>query len=176
MRIFLLSAVLATALSTPPVVSAEEFAAMTIERMAELLNRLGTEVIGADGRWRLVLGGRAVMIFTDPAHDRMRIMSHVTAADALDDELRTRVLQANFDSALDARYAIAQGTLWSAFIHPLSSLSEHDFLAGLGQVVNLANTYGTTYSSGLLMFRGGDSEAELQREFIDELIRKGLSI
>ncbi len=31
-------------------------------------------------------------------------------------------MQANFDTALDARYAIAKGALWSTFIHPLSDL------------------------------------------------------
>ncbi len=146
------------------------------QRIDELLRRVDTGVIGAEGRWRLVVGGRAVMVMSDPTHDRIRIMSHVTAADALDDELRLRLLQANFDTALDARYAIAQGTLWSVFIHPLGSLSEHDFLAAMGQVVNLANTFGSSYSSGLLVFRGDDNESELQRKFIEELIRKGLAI
>jgi len=39
-------------------------------------------------------------------------------------------MQANFDSALDARYAIAKGKLWSAFIHPLSELNEEQFFSG----------------------------------------------
>ena len=120
--------------------------------------------------------GRALMVLTDPDNDRMRIMGHVTAAEALDEALLQRLMQANFDSALDARYAIARNTLWSVFLHPLSSLTTRDFITGLGQVVNLAKTFGSSFSSGLLLFRGGDSEGLQERELIDELLRRGLVI
>ena len=49
-------------------------------------------------------------------------------------------------------------------------------LKGLGQVVNLANTFGSTYSSGLLIFGGGDSRGIQEKELIDHLIKKGLAI
>jgi hypothetical protein len=68
-----------------------------------------------------------------------------------------RCLQANFATALDARYGIAQGVLWSTFLHPLGSLDERLFLSGLGQTVTLARTYGTTFQSGELAFGGGDA-------------------
>ncbi|MGR8919196.1 MAG: type III secretion system chaperone [Gammaproteobacteria bacterium] len=145
-------------------------------RIAAVIERLGIEAVGAAGQWRLVVDGRALMIITDEKHDRMRIMGHVTAAEALDEALLTRTMQANFDTALDARYAIARNTLWSVFVHPLSTLSERDFLLGLGQVVNLANTFGSSYSSGLLSFGGGDSGAIRERELLDELLEKGQAI
>lgn len=167
--------VLLAGLSLPLSVTAEH-QPMTNDRLDTILKRLGSEVIGLPGQWRLVIGGRAVMILTDPDHDRMRIMGHVTAAEALDAELIERLMQANFDTALDARYAIARNTLWSVFLHPLGSLTEHDFLTGLGQVVNLANTFGKSYSSGLLMFRGGDSQSLNEQDLIRELLEKGLSI
>jgi hypothetical protein len=81
------------------------------------------------------------------------------------------MLQANFDTALDARYSVAKGVLWSLYLHPLESLSDEQFLASLGQVVNLAASFGTSYSSGGLSFGGGDSS-----ELIQELLDKGLSI
>ena len=43
-------------------------------------------------------------------------------------------------------------------------------------LVNLVTTYGTSYSSGLLVFGGGDSQAIQRRELIDELLQKGLAI
>ena len=89
----------------------------------------------------------------------------------LDSELLFRLLQANFDTALDARYSIARGVLWSLYLHPLGSLSDEQFLAAIGQVVNLASTFGTTYSSGALTFGGGDSN-----RLIEELLEQGLSI
>ena len=87
-----------------------------------------------------------------------------------------RLSQANFDTALDARYAVAKGLLWATFIHPLSELHDKQFIAGIGQTVNAAKSYGTTYSSGLLSFGGGDSRGIIQRDLIDKLIKKGQEI
>jgi hypothetical protein len=41
--------------------------------------------------------------------------------------------------------------------------------------VNLAESYGTLYSGGALQFGGGDSGA-LQRQLIDDLLKKGQEI
>ena len=168
--------VLFTATSPVSAESDASTVSMTNERIGAILERLELETVGDDGQWRIILDGRSVMIITDAAHDRMRIMTHVTAAEALEPEHLTRVMQANFDSALDARYALARNTLWSVFIHPLASLSDHDFITGLGQVVNLANNFSSSFSSGLLMFGGGDSGQIRERELIEGLLEKGLSI
>ena len=85
------------------------------------------------------------------------------------------MMQANFDSALDARYAIAQGLLWATYIHPLAPLQKNQLISGVGQVVNLALTYGTAYSSGGLSFNGGDSNG-ITRELLEELLDRGQSI
>lgn len=58
----------------------------------------------------------------------MRIIMPIGDADEIDKESLLRMMQANFDSALDARYAIAQGSLWGVFIHPLGSLIERQRL------------------------------------------------
>ena len=149
---------------------------MNNKRIGELLANLDPDVSGGAGFWRLVIDGRTVMIITDENADRMRIIVPVTAAEALSEDILVRVMQANFDSALDARYAIAKDTLWSAYIHPLRSLDDEEFLLGLGQVVNLANTFGNSYSSGLLIFGGGDSRGIREKELLDELVEKGLAI
>ena len=86
----------------------------------------------------------------------MRIITPVTTADALTEENLRRVIQAKLDTALDARYGIAKGSLWSTFVHPLRSLDDEALSKGLGQVVNLADTFGGTYSSGILIFGSGD--------------------
>jgi len=97
-----------------------------------------------------------------------------SASDMTNEEI-TRVMQANFDTALDARYAIAQGRLWGVFIHPLSPLEKDQFISGVGQVVNLAKTYGSLYTGGAMSFGGGDS-APLQRQLIDRLLERGQEI
>ena len=121
------------------------------------------------------VGTVPVTLVYDINADRMRLVSPIAEAGALDGEGLQRLMQANFDSALDARYAIARGVLWSTFIHPLSTLDLDEFASGLGQTVNLVSTYGTTYSSGALVFGGGDSQEE-QRKLIEELQEKSKEI
>jgi len=151
----------------PPTASS----AMSNERLGKLIRRLDADAEGRPGLWRFRVEERVVMVITDEAADRMRIMTAVVPAENLSEATLFRLMQSNFDTALDARYAIAQGFLWSVYLHPLRSLGDEQFLSGLGQVVNLAATYGSTYSSGGLIFRGGDSD-----RLIEELKEKGLSI
>jgi hypothetical protein len=80
-------------------------------------------------------------------------------------------LTSQIDTALDARYSIAKGVLWSLYLHPLSSLSDKQFLTGVGQVVNLAASFGNTFSSGGISFGGGD-----RNKLIQDLLDRGLSI
>ena len=81
-------------------------------------------------------------------------MTIVAEADLADAEEMARCLHANFDRALDARYCLKEGKLWSAFIHPLGSLDEELFLSAVQQVATLADNDGTTYSGGDLVFGG----------------------
>lgn len=113
----------------------------------------------------------SITIVTDPAADRMRIVIAIVREGTIAANQMKRIMQANFDSALDARYAIGQGILWATFIHPLGSLSDDDFLSGLGQTINLVTTYGTTYSSGALVFGGGDSQGILE-DLLEEFRKK----
>ena len=106
----------------------------------------------------------------------MRVVVGIAPADELEPDLLFRLMQANFDTALDARYAIAQDVLWATFIHPLSPLTNEQFLSGIGQTVNLARTFGSTFSSGALSFGGGDSRDLLERQLIEELLKKGRDI
>ncbi|MCH8320737.1 MAG: type III secretion system chaperone [Acidobacteria bacterium] len=118
--------------------------------------------------WAFRVADLEVTVVYDVDADRMRIIIPIGPAENIPKEELVRVMQANFDSALDARYAIANGMLWGTFVHPLSELSDEEFLVGLGGTANIVLTYGTSYSSGLLIFGGGDS-AEMRRNLIEEL-------
>jgi hypothetical protein len=107
--------------------------------------------------------GTPVTLVFDVNADRMRLFTRVAASDALSGAQLKRLMQANFDTALDARYAIAGGQVWSTFMHPLVSLTEDDFVSAIAQTVTLVRTYGTTFSSGALSFGAGDSNAEIQK-------------
>jgi hypothetical protein len=151
-------------------------AKMTNQHLQTLIRRIDKHATGEAGIWRLTIADRQVTVITDARANRMRIISPVTEINGIRPKVLYRLMQANFDSALDARYSIAHGVIWSAYIHPLAELSDEQFLQGVGQVVNLVTTYGTSYSSGLLVFGGGDSQAIQRRELIDELLQKGLAI
>jgi hypothetical protein len=121
--------------------------------------------------WQFELGKRQVIVITDPVAERMRIMVPIGDATLLNQALLTRLMQANFDSALDARYAIANDVLWGTFIHPLTSLDEKGFVSGLAQAIAVADNFGTSFSSGAVVFGGGDS-TKLQAQELLELLKK----
>lgn len=99
-------------------------------------------------------------------------MVPIRSAEDLDAGELLRLMQANFDTALDARYAVARGRLWGVFIHPLKPLERAQFLSALAQTVTVARTYGTAYSGGAAVFGGGDS-SEIYRELLEELLERG---
>ena len=148
---------------------------MTLDRMDRIVTALDPQAESNGTAWQLSVDGLKVMIVTDAAADRMRIMTPVRKAAEMTQQELMRVMQANFDTALDARYAIAQDLLWSTFIHPLSPLERDQFISGLGQVVNLVRSYGTLYSGGALRYGGGDSGA-LQRKADRRTAGKGQGI
>lgn len=130
------------------------------------------KTIKRDGNiWQFKLGQRQVIVISDPVAERMRIMVPIGDATQLDQALLTRLMQANFDSALDARYAIANDLLWGTFIHPLTSLDEKGFVSGLAQAITVADNFGGSFSSGAVIFGGGDSP-KIQAEELLDLLRK----
>jgi hypothetical protein len=148
---------------------------MDNEKLNELILRIDKKVQGKPGFWQLSYEGIGVYIITDERADRMRIISPVSDIDKIQKVTMHRMMQANFDSALDARYSIAKGKVWSAYIHPLSALSDKEFFSGLAQTITLVRSFGKSYSSGALIFKGGDSE-DLNNKSYLEILRKGLSI
>ena len=145
---------------------------MTNARLGQLIQRIDPEAKGKPGFWQLTVEKRRVLVITDERADRMRIITEVAAAGNIEPPLLYRLMQANFDSALDARYAIGRNVLWSTFLHPLKTLQDGDFISGVGQVINLAESYGSAYSSGGVTFGGGDSSELQRRELIEKLRQK----
>ncbi|MEM9429721.1 MAG: hypothetical protein AAGA32_09520, partial [Pseudomonadota bacterium] len=130
---------------------------MTLARLAEIVFAIDETAQNRGPVFQLRIDSVPLVIVTDAGADRMRAMSPIRAVDGIQPSELARMMQANFDTALDARYAIADGTLWSVFIHPLSPLKKSQLVSGLGQTVNLAKTYGTFYTGGALTYGGGDS-------------------
>ncbi|WP_406648100.1 hypothetical protein QEZ52_03805 [Aliisedimentitalea scapharcae] len=148
---------------------------MSYERLGKIIFALDPEAQPQGTGFRLTIADVGVLVVTDTRADRMRAMVPIRDAAGISAQELMRMMQANFDSALDARYAVANGTLWAVFIHPLSPLEKNELILGLGQAVNVAKTYGTLYSGGGVQFGGGDSN-DLQRQLIEDLLERGEEI
>lgn len=150
---------------------------MTLDQMREIVKRLDSNATEPrPGTFQMVVADFQVLIVTAPQVNRMRVMVRVRDAESLTKDDLLRISQANLDSALDSRYAIGRGVLWAAFVHSLSTLHPNQFIEAIGSTVNLAASYGTSYSSGQLLFGGGDSQGIIGRQLIDKLIKKGQPI
>lgn len=145
---------------------------MTMARLGEIVLALDPEAVVRGPAVEFTLEDIPVIVIADPRADRMRAMVPIASAEGLSEADLLRLMQANFDAALDARYAVANGRLWGVFIHPLSPLEKDQFLSGLVQTITVARTYGTGYTSGGAVFGGGDSNG-IYNELLEKLRKKG---
>ncbi|ANM31057.1 hypothetical protein ABI59_17965 [Acidobacteria bacterium Mor1] len=131
----------------------------TVETLDRWLrDRLGDAVIRGEGRTRqFSMAEVEAMLITDQSADRMRMIIPIASAAELDAATLRTLLEANFDRALDAKYAIHDDTVWATFVHPLGSLTEGEFDSALRQVFLLYATYGTAYSSLGMQFGTEDA-------------------
>ena len=128
---------------------------MTNEKIENILTKVTDSVRGYPGYWEVLYKERQLLCLTDESHNRMRIISPIIETEAIQKELLLDVLTANFHAALDVRYAISQGFLWSVYIHPLKELEDDQLESAVNQVVNAADNFGTTFSSTEMIFGGG---------------------
>ncbi|MDH5464565.1 MAG: hypothetical protein OEW60_02990 [Thiovulaceae bacterium] len=127
---------------------------MSQEKLESLIkNSLHTQVLEVEkGYLFFTYLGTKMVLLSDEGHDRMRIISSITTYSNLAPKIKDSLMHSNFHLALDARYAVSEDVLYSAFIHPLSTLTREDFESALKQVYNLVASFGKTYSSGQLEF------------------------
>jgi len=118
-------------------------------------------ISGQAGRWQALSNEVSLIILTDEQNNRMRIISPITQITSLDKDLLLDTLTANFHSALDVKYAISNGILWSVFVHPLDVLTEQEIKSAIHQVTAAAITFGTTFSSTPLLFGGEATQRKI---------------
>jgi hypothetical protein len=141
---------------------------MTTTAMGKLLESYLTELEGENGFWRGSRDDVPVFVFSDDEHDRMRLMAPIGVVEELDSELLHVLLQANYDRALDARYAMRNKELWAVVVHPLATLATDDLPSLFDQVVMLVKNTGTTFSSTELVFRSFPDDVVLEPEEDDD--------
>lgn len=125
---------------------------MDNKRMVKTFREIADRVEGETGAWQLTYRERVLLVLTDEANNRMRIFTPIIEEENIGAEEMRSMLRANFHSALDAKYSLYNGLVISTFTHPLKELTNTQLKDAMLQVVNLANTFGTTYSSTDLIF------------------------
>ena len=146
---------------------------MTTTAMGKLLDSYLTDLEGENGFWRGNRDEVPVFVFSDDEHDRMRLMAPIGVVEELDSELLHVLLQANYDRALDARYAMRNKELWAVVVHPLATLATDDLPSLFDQVVMLVKNTGTTFSSTELVFRSFPDDVVLEAEEDDDEDERG---
>jgi hypothetical protein len=140
---------------------------MTTATIDKILDQYLTELDGRPGFWRGMRDEVQLFVLSDDSNDRMRIMAPIGELEEVEIELLQVLLQANYDRALDARYAMRGREVWSVSVHPLATLAPDDFASFLDQVVRLVKNTGSTFASSDLMF-GADTEEDDEAEEGDE--------
>lgn len=125
---------------------------MDNQKLHSIIYTISEQLDGQDGNWQFVVDSTLFICLTDQLHNRMRIISPIEKMENVTTEQIQRCMEANFHTALDVKYAISDGILWSAFIHPLQELSKNQVLSAISQVYSAAKTFGSVYSSGTLSF------------------------
>ena len=121
----------------------------TVEALETILKEKATDLEKLNNQqWVFQYDGVPMVLMTSPQFDRMRLIAPIIEATELTESELQAMLQANFHSALDARYALSKGVIFAVYLHPLSSLAETDFRSALIQTSQLVKNFGTTYSSG----------------------------
>ena len=136
---------------------------MTNEKLEKIVRSMADSIQGSPGNWQFLVKDRMFICVTDQQNNRMRIMSPVIEQKKLAYTDMLKLMEANFHTALDVKYAIAHDLLWSVYIHPLRELSDDQLVDAIQQVYVAAMTYGSTYSSSSLSFPDRNKEKRTQK-------------
>ncbi|MGY3793170.1 hypothetical protein [uncultured Aquimarina sp.] len=145
---------------------------MNNETLGEIITQKADTINGITGNWQFIYKEIPMLCVTDERNNRMRIIAPITDSSNLDKDLLLDSMTANFHSALDVKYAISNGILWSAYVHPLKELTTEQVESALSQVYLAAKTFGTTFSSTELLFGASALEEEKKEEPKKEVIKK----
>ena len=133
--------------------------ALTSQRMVELIKEKDQNPRGGGHHVQFNHMSQALELIYDVHANRMRLIAPIpgVSSESLTQDDMKVLLEANFHTSLDVRYATAGGVVFAAYLHPLDTLTENQFVNAMDQVANAATTYGSSYSSGSWTFVGSAS-------------------
>ena len=129
---------------------------MNNQKLEGILKKQGEIIESREGYWQLKYLNRILIVVTDQKNNRMRIITPIIDEKEMKKSYYSEVLKAQFDRALDVKYALYNGLLWSIFVHPLKELTESQLIDAISQVFYAAHNFGGSYRSTNLQFGSGD--------------------
>ena len=127
---------------------------MTQERLHAIIAEAAQEVRVQGNVIVFHLGDVQLLGVSDVTADRMRIIAPVKRLEEATPEELLTALHANFHTVLDARYAVSNGVIFAAFLHPLSPLTREQIVSAMRQVAAARESFGSGFSSGGPTFGG----------------------
>ena len=141
--------------TTHPVKAAED---TSVEALLAVINEVAEEVVVEGNTVQFSFKGISMFLIHDQQADRMRLVAPIIETKDLEAGMLEKAMEANFHTALDARYATSEGIVWSVFIHPLSDLQPSFFKSAILQVATARVTFGDGYTSGAMSFGVAEEE------------------
>lgn len=108
---------------------------------AEIGSKLA-ELFGADlqaiapNSWQVDTPSLRLLVLLSDDQAWLRLLIPITSAQEAQPFLE-QLLEANFDTTLETRYALYQGVLWGVFQHNCESLTSADFDSAIKQLLSL---------------------------------------
>lgn len=126
---------------------------MTLKKLTAIVKDVGDNVeVQNGGSITFTFNDAQLIAVVAEQANRMRLIAPIMAAGDLTADQMVATLVSNYHLALDARYAVGEGVLYSAYIHPLKELTTSQLVSAIRQVATLRNTFGTSYTSGEMSF------------------------
>ena len=125
---------------------------MTGEMLARTIEQVAGEFEISGNVMQFTFSDVPMICIYDVGQNRMRLVAPIAATSDITSQQLDIAMEANYHTALDGRYATSDGVLYAAYIHPLNVLRKPELMSALRQVASLVSTFGTTYTSGELIF------------------------
>jgi len=125
---------------------------MSNKKLEKTLKKFTDEIEGESGNWQVLYKDFPLFVLTDESSNRMRIFTPILEEHELKVGQMKKMLEANFHSALDAKYSLYEGFVIGIYTHPLVELNEKQMMDAMQQVVNLSKNFGTSYTSTEVIF------------------------
>jgi len=133
---------------------------MNNDKLERILKEETVIMESRPGYWQINFNQRPMLVITDENNNRMRIMSPVIEIEKIPQSQYIEILEAQFDRALDVKYAISEDILWSVYIHPLKELTSDQLTNAIEQVFLAAQNYGNSYRSTGLEYGSGEDDSQ----------------